>query len=437
MKNTKLWHLYSKLSKPDSQELHKSFHHPQVSVKPEALALLEALWNARFGKKPFIPVKEEVFFKVWPGKKYDDQNMRLLQSYLLKEIEQFLVQKTRLSSAEGKLTLAKIYDSLSLARYAKEYLVEAQEAHEKSTLRDQNSWRLKHEISHGQFRHDGLAPAEWEGLSDELDIHYFSKKLRLLCLMNYKDASFLQAFTPMLTWELLNFVKKENLLQHPAIGVYYSCFKMLRNNSETDYRDFSALVCKHNSSFEIHELRELYLMAIQFCEKKLAEKDFSFKKDNLGWMKRGLLEVDKYDMYINSPFSLRNIVTKSIKLKEHSFAEEILAAEEHLADTREQANCIRLLIALACYEKGDFQKAKENVEVLVFDQEENMLAHKAISGAIKVRLDEYSSAQNSLLQMRLILGHKKLESHIHEIATNWFKDLQHAIKQKKPTFELI
>ena len=309
MKKTKLWATFISLGKWECNELERVVNSPIFNQRADVKRLFDVLAELRFSsKKKSDFSKEAIYKRVFDSSDFDDQQLRLVQSLLLKCIEEvFLLQFHRKNEANRTLILADAYKSRGLHKYFTSELQEGQRILEKQNIRNNEYHQLCYNFRLNEYR-SYLDEHSWSAngcnmnvqlLSNELDYAFFAQKIRSLCLLNeYNKNVNVKQVVPMLTWEVLDFVKRENLIEKiPAIGIYYYCFKMQKNNSEFDYKCLKKLFVSASLSFQEVERNELCCMAFQFTFNKWLT-DAQYYEEVVFWLEVAnelrLLEQDGY-----------------------------------------------------------------------------------------------------------------------------------------------
>lgn len=194
------------------------------------------------------------------------------------------------------------------------------------------------------------------GIGTSLDVYLISSKLRLTCFMeSHKSVSTVDYDASFLTL-ILAYLEGHPMLEIPAIGLYYYCYKSLSSGTETDFRAFRQILNKQEKGIPVEEQTTFLLLAINYCIKQLNSGEQRYIHEALELYQTGLdTEILIPDGYL-SWFAYKNIVALALKLRKFGwvacFIEDYAPLlKEAYSETNRNYNLARLYFTKKEFEK--------------------------------------------------------------------------------------
>jgi len=337
--------------------------------------------------------KEKIHRKLFPGKKYSDDNMRKLISELQRLAEEYLSY----SELDTKYVFEKkvyLLNSLRSRNLDKKFMQELKALHEEySPLQnvgddyfyrnlDLTKMELGHIIGRGKAGKYNI----YNELRDNLNER--SKYLIYYSLIQiYKSAQDLLAlsqrynfkFRDTLIYKFLNSFSSEEFMKklsesdssmYPVIAIYYLNFVIYSGSDKDDshYYFLKKLVLKHMLVFTLFERNNLMVFLENCCLEKIKEGKENFHHEihevyNI-ILSSGLYVFRQSDSMDTGRF-LR-IVNNALVLKKYDWAEKfIIDYNEKLSDEVKE-NIIGYSMAVLNFSKSDYNKAIEYASKVKF-----------------------------------------------------------------------
>jgi len=281
----------------------------------------------KYGKVDYS--KQEIWASIFPYKSYDDRKFRRFNSDLSKLGEGFLAHKVYHENPIKQATdLLNIINrrNIDKLRYTTH----------KNAINHQKKWTLRnaeyyyhqylleteyHVILESQSRtNHNIVPA-----IQNLDYFYLGEKLRLYCtLLNYKNVVASEEKLLFID-EILAHLDKANYDEIPAVSVYYQVLKTLNDkDNEQHYFDLRDTLSKHASKFPDEEARNLYILAQNYCIKKINSGNSSFLNELLTLYKKLLETKLIFQEEILSPWTFKNVITIALRVGELDWAKQFI-----------------------------------------------------------------------------------------------------------------
>ncbi|MEO0008467.1 MAG: hypothetical protein RJA20_2663 [Bacteroidota bacterium] len=271
MITSKLWQILSVLTREEWNKLREFVESPYFNRRGEVVRLLYALEQVQSG----VPDRQAIFGQIFPGKPFSDHRLRQSMSFLLQLAYEFLEIHSFRADLPGRLLLRSgALRRRGLNDRSADALSVASGQLQDSPLRNADYHDLWYRIELDSYktRFERIIPGatEMQKLSDSLDVSYITRKLWQACFLwshqQISGASYDYGLLPAVT----AYVEQYNLTAIPAVGAYYYCYLALTGaESDISFERFIGLLQQENASFTEEEIRDLYLLALNFCIRKV------------------------------------------------------------------------------------------------------------------------------------------------------------------------
>ncbi len=424
MRGSKLIELYKALDVSGRISLRKWVNSPFHNQREDVSLLYNFVYRLK-DLEEGIPEREWVFGELFPGKPYNDEEMRHLMSYLHKVMEDFLVFGELSRDKAGlRLYLLQAYDRLNLNKHFMGTLKRIRQMQERSPIRDnefhyRNYKLLQSEYNSFEGRADAIRPETLQGISEELDLYYVSSKLRNACNILTHEKLYKVDYKDDFLNEIIGQLEKKELTRIPAVGVYYSCYKILKDeNAEFHFTNLVQQITESGGRFSMEETRGLYLLAINYgiAQMNLGRNEYIRKVFEL--YKKSLAEkVLLVDGFL-SPYTYTNIAATAIKLSEFSWVENFIREYRDELSEFYRMSFYDYNLAKLCFAKKEFSKVTHilnNMQIRdIFMQLESKATQiKAYYELGEFKLIEYQidNFRQVLRRREVLTYHKTIFSH--------------------------
>ena len=128
-------------------------------------------------------------------------------------------------------------------------------------------------------------------VSDALDTTFLADKLRQSCLMLFHQAVYKADYRIGMLEEVLQYLERNQMLDSPAISVYYYIYKSITEKEAQPFfvRLRSEIELKGHL-FPHHEIRDIYLMTINYCIRKMNTGEASYVREAFELYRTGIEE---------------------------------------------------------------------------------------------------------------------------------------------------
>ena len=425
MKKSRLYEVFESLSQPELKELRKFVRSPFFNQRGHVVALFDFLEQARKNRGPVD--RQLAFAHLWPGIPFDDHKLRLSMSLLLKTIEQYLIwQQANRSSVASELLLLSAFKERGLERHFQRSARRLDERLERQSLRDATYYQYRYQLHLERYqfnsRQNRMKGIPLEEVQTNFDIAYLAAKLKQSCLMLSHQAIYNKAYDFGMLIEALAFIERQGYLKYPAISVYYYAYQALTGQKEQDsFAIFKSLIFEYQGLFPKDDIRDLFLLATNYCIQKLNQGHQRFAREGLDIYQEGLKKELLLQQGRLSNFTYSNIVAKAIVCKEFEWAGGFIESYRHLLAPSIQASSYAYNLAWLKYEQKDYDAAMELLQRSHFSDTLLSLSAKTIALKIYFELEAFELLSSHLDAMRSFLNRKKLLAYHRQNYANTIK----------------
>ncbi len=255
--------------------------------------------------------------------------------------------------------------------------------------------------------------ANLQVLSDQLDAAVLSRKLWQGCFLLAHQARYNAACNFGFLNQMLPIAEK--YLYLPAISIYYHCYLALTKPAESQhFQAFKKDLLAYDSLFPPDELRDLYILAINFCTRRYNEGDQSFLRDQFDLYKIGFDKNYFRSAGVLSRFTYLNAATIGLVLREFAWVEDLISNQCQYLETAYQEGLFSFNMARLEYQKGNFGLALQLLQRAEYKETMLALAAKTIQLKIYYETDEYDLLESHLQAITAFIRRKKVMGYHRE-----------------------
>ena len=417
MTSSPLFDIFKHLTKQDRRALKDFVQSPFHNKREDVIRLFDYLDthydNSRAPEADFW-AKERVFQAIYPDKTvYDDKEMRYTMSFLTKCIRQYLIYN-ELKNNELDSAL-KLNNALRTR--------EADKAYQKNlsdTYQQLDAQPLRHAHFHLQKFHLQLEDYTFyhqkqrsgahhlQEISDSLTDFYVTELLRQACVMHSHKSVSQKSYNQLFLDVILEKIESGAYPTPPSVFAYFYAYKALTNNTELlDFQLLKKSILDDGHLFPENEIRDLYLLAINFCIRKLNSGVRDFGIEALELYKNGLTNGVLLENKTLSRFTYNNVMKLALKNNEFDWTEQFLNDFKKYLPARERENLYKYNLALFYFQKRDYEKAMLLLqEVTLKDVLYNLDARRVLM-RIYYELGEYTVLESFLESFTIFIRRQK------------------------------
>lgn len=410
MSQHKLLLLFNALTGVEKREFSKYIVSPYFSQRDDVQRLWQYLVEG-FGKSPRGFQREEAWAATYPDEAFDEGQLRFPMSWLTKAIEHFLsLRKLEQDGVEMSLQLAAVYREKKLEKPFRQVLRNAENQLVKQAG-EQNFAYKKYRLAYENFAFlESQKRTEANNLqqvSEALDEHLLSAKLRQSCLLLSHQAVFQTDYDHSFLGLLLDYLPGTRFLENPSIAMYYHCYRALTEGDEAEFQKFYDLLTGQAGRFPQEEMGNLWLLAINFCIRRLNTGGRSYIERAFELYRRGIEQGLLLDGGTLGRFTYKNTVALGLTLGQFEWTENFIHEYRNRVEAAYRENFFRYNLARLHFSKKQFAPA---MELLVQVDDSDLLLNldsKVMLLKMYFELGELDALESLLAAMRTFIRRRK------------------------------
>lgn len=445
MQNSKLIELLSTFTASELREF-KDFVSSPFYNKNEELIQFYAYLKKH---APNFPIKkitrEYVYQALFKGQKYDEKHLNYLMSFLLKLAEQYIgISKYR---QQGILPEYHILSSCLDRQLSKHYQNIFQKAKKKlntNPLRDTEHYYQSFLLYQVADQHFGIQKvrrydSNIQEAADHLDLFYLNQKLKYACEMLDREKTLSVTYQKFMLKEIALYLEHFDLESSPSIAIYYHIYLTLtEENGDPYFEKLKFLLNKYPFRFSQFELKEMYLMALNFCIRKVRKMDDRYVLEAFTLFKNGIENKSLYENNQLSPWTFKNTIKLGLRLNQFDWTENFIKTYKDDLDEEIRENALNYNLADLYYYKKEIEKAQALLQQVEFSDVFYVLSSKVMLLKIYFEKKEDEALYNLLTSFKVYLRRNKLISNnVKKTYMNFIALLSQISKSQSKQKELL
>lgn len=386
--------------------------------------------------------KEKVFSKLFPGKSYNDENFRNLNSLLLKNAENFLsfLNYENNPFAVKKHLLSEINHRKIFSLFEKNFeetkkIIESYSERDMNYFQDMYSLYLQKDIFNSimyKFSKEDIMISERHLLSffvmKLLEIHnYIIYQCKVLGLSkeNFLQNDFMDKLFKIIPEDITNM---------PQIQIYYIALKLEQTDDRKYYDKFKKILKEHGGLLDKEKHYNNYLYMIDYIKRTREAGDLDSVSE-LFHLRKEIIEKNLLmENTIKNMFFL-NLVKSGLRLKEHDWVFKFIMEYQPLLSARYKDATVNLSLALYYFDRKDFDKSLSHAAQVGYEDNFYNLEVKNLTARIFFETYQYDALISFISSYRMYLSKNrtlsKKEFSSHNKFLNFLDKLIRIKEQKK------
>lgn len=396
--------------------VHSSYHNQREDVR-----FLYDYMGKNYAKNWQLLRKEAVFAALFPDQPFDDKRMRYTMSFLLKCLENFLIQQAQEKrGGERDLLLAQAYQEKQLNKGVQQALKRARQRTETPQNRDISYYahcyqleNSQYEFTTGQDRNTQLNVTNW---SQALDHAFLAKKLRQSCFALAHQSVYKIEYDTGLLPVIIDYLEQQSWLdEHPAIALYYYFYRAL--TSEDHHTYFQKLKKGILASIQVFPAKEqynLYLTAINYCIQRFNKGEEAYVQEVFELYQSGLEKEILLENGVISRYTFKNIAGIALRLGEFTWTEYFIEHYQSKLAPRYRTNYVHYNISKLHYSQKRYEEAMLRLQRVEYDDLFLNLDAKVMLLKMYYELGEWEVLDSLITSFRSFLSRKKAIGYHYE-----------------------
>jgi hypothetical protein len=355
--------------------------------------------KTNFKKETF---SENLFQYTFPDESFDAAKMHYASNYFFRAAEDYLaLDEWQQNKEEQLLYLLSAYRKRGLEKHFKTTHHRLQELHDLRPERNPQHYRFSYQLALEDYQQSmqlGRSGAEQlQPLSDWHDVAFVAEKLKNACILLSRRKLLRTDFDTGLLSAVLAFVKARPLLmEFPAIAVYYYGFMTLNEpENEAHFFALKLHLAGAQKQFPLLELRDIYLLAVNFCINRINLRQNDYLKEVLDLYQSGLEAQVFLENGQISRFTYTNITLVALRGGEFGWVQRFLEKYRDKLPEHQRQGTYAFNLARYYCEKGDYDRAMPLLQEMDFDD----VLHNLVAKTMLLRMYFETGEHNALASL--------------------------------------
>lgn len=228
--------------------------------------------------------------------------------------------------------------------------------------------------------------------------------------------------------ETLAAVEAGRFSANPSVLVYYHCFNIMHTGAEAHFPALKTLLASHDGLLPPQELRDVYLVAINFCIKKLNTGARGYIREALHLYRTGLERDVIPDNGILAKATYQNILLLAIAVEEWDWALDFLEHYRSALPPGERHNTYHFNLALYYFRKKDYPAAQDILRRVEFRDVFHNLDARRMLVRIYYDTGAFSALDSLLHSFRIYLQRHRNIGYHRDLNANFVRCVQRLLQ---------
>lgn len=312
MYHSKLLEIFRKLNSEEIRKLKKFVVSPYFFQHDDVVKLYEYLFSKKYLSENNTN-RTKIFQYLYGDIAYDDARLRYITSLATDVLEQFFqIERNNKNEVNNALSISKTLHEKQLSAYADTFLQKAISLHQQSTQQNATHWQyafhLEEEIFKQSNQQSRNKDNNIQSIIHTLDQYYITQLLKYACVATSYQQIIQQDYQYLLLQTILDIAKKDETILNKSALIYYKIYQLYTANILQYFNDLLQLLPTHSAYFATDELKDIYLLIINFGIKQLNSGNTSFAQKLYSMYQSGLQNSVFIENEQISRFTFTNIV---------------------------------------------------------------------------------------------------------------------------------
>lgn len=422
MIDSKFIQLYSCLNKTERKQLQKWVNSPIHNQHQQVQKLFKYLDSRTTISKTTV-AKKRIFKYLFPNKKYNDNQLRHIQSYALEVLENFVGYNQSFSKP---LVLKKsqlaAYRGWKLQKLSTQTLKEIDQQLAQSPL-DNGEYHLSaYQVEIERFKLDSIEHRSKNNnlpqLFEHLSQFFIISTLKYACTALSHSNVYNTEYTIPLLDGVLTYV--QNTDNSPSIKTYYYAYQALKNPTEEQYyQKLKEIFFKHRISLSGEEQYEVLQLTINYCIKQINIGNSTYFEEVFELYQKGLSSKILLIESSLSRFTYKNIASTGLKLGRFDWVKKFILQYTAYLPLEYQEDYKHYNTAKLLFVQNDYANAlKYLLQVAEYDDLFLTLDAKMMLLKIYYEEDSFDALSSLLASFRAFLQRKEIMSYHKQVYQN-------------------
>ncbi|MCP4439691.1 MAG: hypothetical protein GY810_12170 [Aureispira sp.] len=373
---------------------------------------------------PFTCNKQHVFEQLYPKQKLNNAQLRYIMGLAVHCLEEFIgFSSQKKSPLPLNKALIQFYRKHKLDKFAEQHIQKTKKIQKKNPLQNSeyfyHQYQLEQEVFEQQGTDTRIRSTNLQAIFNNHYIAFILETLRHACTAITHQNLYNSTYDIPLLSEVLNSAKSTIYKDIPAVQLYYHSYMALANpTKEIHFQVLKSLLLRHNNTLPNNEIKSIYVIAINYCVRRLNTGVEEYVQAVFELYKYGL----DYNILIEagqlSRFAYKNIATAAIRLKEYDWVNKFIQQYTPLLKDLYQENYARYVKAKLLFSQGNYAATMELLSHVEFDDLFLNTGAKMILIKIYYEQQSFEVLESLLDSFRRFLQRKSIIAYQKQIYEN-------------------
>ncbi len=429
MIKAKVLDILKALSKDELKQFGEYISSPVINKREAVVELFNSYRKhyPEFNDKSFT--KEKVFRKLYPGKSYNDEVFRNLNSQLLKHAEEFLsfLGYTSNQFSVKKHLLSELLSRNILSLFEKN-LSEATEALERQPAHDLDYFSKSYELflykdMYNSFRNN-FSKQDIQRAERDLVVSFVMKILEIQNYVLYESRLLGLDRSLYLSDKFTESMMKnlpEDIKDMPQVQIHFNAFMLEKTDEEKYFENLHDLVIKYGDLLEKEKLYNKYIDMIEHLKRTRSMNDPNTVRE-VFTLRREIIEKGLFTENFMTNMFFLNMVKSGSRLKEFDWVKMFIENYNGLISEDYRHSTYQLALSTMNFEMKRFDEALSHLALVKYEDNYYNLEVRNLTSRIYYEMGETDMLNDFLNSYRIYvsknraLSRKDCESHTHFIS---------------------
>jgi hypothetical protein len=440
MQESQLMQTFNCLTRQDRRDLRLFVRSPFHNTREDVIRLFDYL-DKTMNATDRDMRKETIFAAVFSENteggniSFDLKKLNYTLSFLDKVIREYLtINQLQNESLEKDLLLQQAFILRGADKLATKALTTARQNFEAQPI--QNAAAHFHDFRLHRAHYDGISRRErsddtsLQESADAFTAFAVAEVLRQGCSMLTQQAFSKRAYRlPLLETALKIAADTEGV----AIKAYFHAYQSLSKEDDVvaqrfHFQELRKILEQDWQQFPATEMHGLYVMAINFCIKKMNRGEQAYSYEVLEIYKIGLHTRLLFENNHLSPYTYKNTMMAALKIGEMDWAATFLDEYKPFLPPQDREMIFKYNKALYFFRKNDYTSAMSLLQVVNLREVLFNLDARRLLARIYFELNEITALDSLIESSKIYLHRQKGIGYHREMYLNFFKILEILLK---------
>lgn len=347
----------SVLEEKDRKQFQKWLESPLFNKRADLIALFQLIHKS-IDKNPKTLIKRTAWDLIYPNEVYQEAKMNLIMSLLLQQLRAFLAwQAWQADEAAQQVYLCRALRSLGLDAEFERAWEHADTVINELPYRDEQYYWWNNQLYKEKFDHQSLKnrinTMDISLLAENRNIAHQLGQLRMSCSMEILKNIAQPQPEP-------GEKNEKTATEIPGIRLYTRLLQALKNpEEEAAFLEAQDLLNQFSGQFREAERKELYLISLNFCIRKINSGHAAFRDLAFQLYKNGLENKALFDNGILSQFTYKNATSAGIMVGQFDWVRDFLEQYKKYLHPRERHSTYTYNLAVYHFRLQNYDQAME------------------------------------------------------------------------------